>query len=128
MYPYFEAENATISKIPIRIDFSDGYAKGYYYPDNGSVEILKDSSLYMDLPNPGLYPDVEQLRSELIETGIIREHNNRLMFASNYYIYPKRVNATALSAAASLILHGSRNEWEYWVTEDGKQIGKQEKN
>ena len=86
------------------------------------MEILKDSSLYMDLPNPGLYPDVEQLRSELIETGIIREQNNRLVFAANYCIYPKRVNATALSTAASLILHGSRNGWEYWVTEDGEMI------
>lgn len=122
LYPYFEAENATISKIPIRIDFSDGYAKGYYYPDNGSVEILKDSSLYMNLPNPGLYLDMEQLRSELIETGIICEQNNRLVFAANYCIYPKRVNATALSTAASLILHGSRNGWEYWVTEDGEMI------
>lgn len=36
--------------------------------------------------------------------------------------YPKRVNATALSTSAAIILHGSRNGWEYWMNEDGVQL------
>ena len=34
--------------------------------------------------------------------------------------------STALSSVASLILHGNRNGWEYWYTEDGKQLGQVE--
>ena len=80
----------------------------------------------MDLPNPESYPEVVALRVELKDNGILREDNQQLVFAINHSFYPKRVNATALSTTAAIILHGSRNGWEYWMNEDGLQLGQVE--
>jgi hypothetical protein len=44
----------------------------------------------------------------------------------NYTFYTQIKGSTALSSVASLILHGNRNGWEYWYTEDGKQLGQVE--
>ena len=123
LYPYYEAKDSSVTKVPICIDYQNAYAQGYYYPDNGSVEVLEGSTLYMDLPSPESYPEVEALRTELKDNGILREDNQQLVFATNHSFYPKRVNATALSTTASIILHGSRNGWEYWMNEDGVQLG-----
>lgn len=126
LYPYFEAKDSYITKIPIHIDYQDAYAEGCYYPDNGSVEILEGSSLYMNLPSPESYPEIEELRTDLKDEGILQECNQQLVFATNHFFYPKRVNATALSTTAAIILHGSRNGWEYWLNEDGVQLGQVE--
>jgi len=123
LYPYYEAKDSSVTKIPIYINYQDAYAQGYYYPDNGSVEVLEGSTLYMNLPSPESYPEVEAFRSELKDNGILREDNHQLVLATNHVFYPKRVNATALSTTAALILHGSRNGWEYWLNEDGVQLG-----
>lgn len=80
----------------------------------------------MDLPNTESYPEVVALRVELKDNGILREDNQQLVFAINHSFYPKRVNATALSTTAAIILHGSRNGWEYWMNEDGLQLGQVE--
>lgn len=80
----------------------------------------------MDLPNPESYPEVVALRVELKDNGILREDNQQLVFAINHSFYPKRVNATALSTTAAIILHGSRNGWGYWMNEDGLQLGQVE--
>ena len=119
----FEAKDSSVSKVPICIDCQNAYAQGYYYPDNGSVEILEGSTLYMDLPNPESYLKVETMRVELKDNGILREDNQQLVFATNHSFYSKRVNSTALSATAAIILHGSRNGWEYWMNEGGVQLG-----
>lgn len=37
-------------------------------------------------------------------------------------VQAQKKNATGLSAAAGLILGGSRNGWEYWLNEDGKAL------
>lgn len=126
LYPYYEAKDSSVTRIPICIDYQNAYAQGYYYPDNGSVEVLEGSSLYMDLPSPESYPEIEALRAELKDNGILREDNQQLVFATNHSFYPKRVNATALSTTAAIILHGSRNGWEYWMNEDGVQLGQVE--
>lgn len=91
------------------------------YPDNGSVKILAGSQL---LPNDSTIktennPAVEALRNELIETGTISDEDGKLIFSEDYHVFPKRVNYTALSPAADLILHGSHNGWECWQPDDG---------
>lgn len=50
--PYFEANDSFVNKVPICIDYKNAYTQGYYYSDNGSVEVLEYSNLYMDLPSP----------------------------------------------------------------------------
>lgn len=42
-----------------------------------------------------------------------------MRFSQNYTFYSKRTNATALSMAAEVILHGSKNGWIMWRTKNG---------
>ncbi len=126
LYPYYEAKDSSVTKVPIYIDYQNAHAQGYYHPDNGSVEVLEGSTLYIDFPSPESYPEIEALRSHLKDNGILREDNQQLVFTTNHSFYPKRVNTTALSTTAAIILHGSRNGWEYWMNEDGVQLGKVE--
>ncbi|MDY4756878.1 MAG: DUF262 domain-containing protein [Parabacteroides sp.] len=123
LYPYYEAKVSTVNRIAIHIDYQNAYAQGYYYPDNGSVEVLSGSTLYTDFPAPESYPDVEASRSDLKDNGVLVENNGQLKFVTNYFFYPKRVKATALSTSAMIILHGSRNGWDYWLNGDGVSIG-----
>ena len=76
-----------------------------------------------DIVNVEFYPEIELLRKELAEECIIQKRDGVFVFERNYMVFPKRSNATGLSTAASLILHGSRNGWEYWQNENGKLIG-----
>lgn len=123
LYPYFEARDSDITKIPISINSQNVSARAYYYPENGSVEILAGSELANDIVNVEFYPEIELLRKELAEECIIQKRDGVFVFERNYMVFPKRSNATGLSTAASLILHGSRNGWEYWQNENGKLIG-----
>lgn len=41
-------------------------------------------------------------------------------------VFTAILGSTALSSVASLILHGNRKGWEYWYTEEGKQLGQVE--
>lgn len=124
LYPYYEADDMIVSKIHIAIRYKDIHATAYYYPDNGSVEILAGSQLHLyDSTNmTDNYPVVESLRTELIEEGTIIKEDGKLIFSENYHMFPKKINATSLSSAADLILHGSRNGWVWWETDDGSLI------
>ncbi len=122
LYPYFESVKEDVVGYPIQLNYGGVYAIATYYPDNGSVEISKGSTL-LEPSRPDLYTEVEQLRQELLESGTL-EYNSEgvLEFTEPYVFYPKRANYTALSTAASFILHGSRNGWEHWATEDGTPL------
>ena len=50
---------------------------------------------------------------------IIAELETGLQFVKPYTIYSKFSNSTALSMAASIILHGSKNGWAYWENAEG---------
>ena len=122
LYPYFELSGEYVIKTPIFLE-SNGYtASGYFYEDTGSVEIASGSMLNMNFENADNYPETEDVRRELLEEKIITETDNGVCFVKNYIINPKMANSTALSAAANLILHGSRNGWEYWKTEDNEPL------
>lgn len=123
LYPYYEAHDSLVEKILISIEQGGASAVAYYYPGNRSVEVLEGSVVTKDFANAESYPEVEALRNDLRENGVLVESNSKLLFSANYTFFPKRENATALSAAAQVILHGSRSGKEYWHTEDGKEIG-----
>lgn len=127
LYPYYEAKDSDVNRIAIHLDHPNVYAQGYYYPDNGCVEILAGSTLNTAFPTPESYPDVEKTRTELKDSGVLVERGGQLKFAMNYFFYPKRVKATALSFSAMIILHGSRNGWDYWLNGYGVSIGQIEK-
>ncbi len=124
LYPYFELEDSKINKISICIDKFGIYAQGIFYPDNGCVEILEGSTIYTEMPTADKYPDIEALRAELKEEGIIGERDGNLTFLENYTVYAKNSKLTGLSAAASIILHGNRSGYEQWRTEEGKALEK----
>lgn len=53
---------------------------------------------------------------------MIAEIEGVLCFVKPYVFYSKLSNFTALSTSASVILHGSRNGWEYWTDDSGKAL------
>lgn len=127
LYPYYGAKGEIVTKIPVVIDCQEGYAIGTFYPDNGSIEVLESSVLNTAFSTPEKYPWVEEQRQELLEDGVIAYNDkHQLVFMQNYTFYTQIKGSTALSSVASLILHGNRNGWEYWYTEDGKQLGQVE--
>ncbi len=122
LYPYYESSTEDVVGYPIQINSGGAYAIATYYPDNGSVEVSKGSTL-LEAAKPELYTEIEQLRQDLIEAGTIDYNAEGILeFTETYVFYPKRANATALSTSASFILHGARNGWEYWTTEDGTPL------
>ncbi len=127
LYPYFEAKGEIVTKIPVVIDSQEGYAIGTFYPDNGSIEVFESSVLNTAFSTPEKYSWVEEQRQELLEDGVIAYNDkHQLVFMQNYTFYTQIKGSTALSSVASLILHGNRNGWEYWYTEDGRQLGQVE--
>lgn len=124
LYPYFEVAGDYVKKFPIYIDSNNLLATGYFYEDDGSVEIEEGSMLNSSFENYASYPDVEDLRQELLEEGIIAETDKGTFFIKNYVFHPKMVGSTALSTTANIVLHGNRNGWEYWKYDSGELIGK----
>jgi uncharacterized protein with ParB-like and HNH nuclease domain len=124
LYPFLEAKGAVIEKIPIYIQLLGVSAQGTYFPDNGGVEIEVGSELVKDISNFEPAPSIDGLRAKLIEDEIISDSGDKLVFNVNYTFYGKYKGSTALSSTACLILYGSRNGWEYWVTEDGTPLSK----
>ena len=122
LYPYFDAKDTIIKKIPIYIEYLDIYAQAIYYPDNGSVEVEAGSTAIENGISDTIHTDAEMQRSELVEDGILVSHEGKLVFTKNHTFYSKMSGYTALSTAAGVILYGSRNGWDYWMTEDNKSI------
>ena len=122
LYPYFEASGDAVIKYPIYLEANDILATGKLYEDDGSVEIDEGSMLNTNFDNAVSYPEIEDIRQELLADGIIGETESGLCFLKSYLFHPHSSNSTALSATASLLLHGSRNGWEYWLFESGKPI------
>lgn len=124
LYPYFEDKTIELERIPINISQDGAKVDALYYPDNGSVEIIEGSILNTKFPTAEKYPEIEEQRQDLIDEGIIEKIDNELMFIKSYIFYPKRAKDTALSTTASIVLHGTRNGWEWWLMENGEPIDK----
>lgn len=118
LYPYPEVSVEIIPRKEIFIKVNGVTAKGFFSLDDGSVEIDVGSQLAFH-ERAEHFADIENLRQELIEEGVVAEVDNVLQFVKPYTIYTKFSNSTALSMAASLILHGSRNGWAYWESVEG---------
>lgn len=122
LYPYYESKTEDVTGYPIQINLGSAFAIATYYPDNGSVEVAKGSTLLAAV-KPELYVDIEQMRQDMLEEGVIDYNADGILeFVDSFVFYPKRTGTTALSTSASFILHGNRNGWEYWTTEDGTPI------
>lgn len=123
LYPYYAVKDETMERIPIFLSKQDRtLARAYFFPDNGSVNVLAGSSMEKNESMDGKYTDVAKQRSELLDDGVIEETDDGFDFVHDHLFTSNR--GTALSSTASLILHGSRNGKEYWETEDGSPIYK----
>ena len=121
LYPYHAVKDEAMERIPIFLSKQDRtLARAYFFPDNGSVKVLEGSSIEKNESMDSKYTEVAKQRSELLDDGVIEETNDGFDFVHNHLFTSNR--GTALSGTASLILHGSRNGKEYWVTEDGNPI------
>lgn len=119
LFPYPKLENKDKRVEKIYMDRNGIKAYAYFYIDTKDVEILEGTELY-EFKNYLNYPLIEETRNELIEDGIIAVEGNKKIFKKSYLVKSQSKNQTALSSAASLILHGSRNGWYSWKNLDGK--------
>ena len=117
LYPYYEAKDSDVNKIPVYIQNDEIFALANYYPDSKSLEVESDSQLFSGLSEEFQDPQIEELRMELIDQEILAEKNGKLVFVQDYTFDSKKVNA--LTLAASLILQESENGWDCWKMENG---------
>lgn len=127
LFPYPKIENKDKRVEKIYMDRNGIKAYAYFYIDTKDVEILEGTELY-EFKNYMNYPLIEESRNELIEDGIIAIEGDKKIFKKSYLVKSRSKNQTALSTAASLILHGSRNGWESWKNLDGKFLKEVRKN
>lgn len=121
IFPYPQADEDILKVEEIFISSNGINASANFYIDNGDVEILEGSELY-DFPNAENYPEIEDLRQELIDKGIIFYNEQKMIFKKSFMVNAKTKSRSALSSSADLILHGSRNGWEYWTNSEGKAL------
>lgn len=121
LFPYPQPSSSAIRKMDIFIDFNGIKASGSFYVDNGNVEIFEGSEL-TGFERAEDYPDTENFRKKLIEEGVISIDGESAVFKKSRVINSLKKNSTALSAAASAILHGSRNGWDVWKDSNGKSL------
>lgn len=121
IFPYPKADEDILRVEEIFITSNGIKASANFYIDNGDVEILEGSELY-DFSNAESYPEIEELRQELLSEGIIFDNGQKLVFKKSYMVNAKTKSRSALSSSADLILHGSRNGWEYWTNVEGKPL------
>ena len=122
LFPYPKLENKEKRFEKIYMDSNGIKAYAYFYIDTKDVEILEGSQLFNEYKNYLNYPTIEKIRNELMEDGIIVAEGDKKIFKKSYLVKSQSKNKTALSTAASLILHGSRNGWESWKNLDGKRL------
>lgn len=120
-FPYPSINNETLKKETIHINTEGAKVSANLSFVDGSVEIQAGSTL-ANFENASAYPKIEEIREDLISEGIVVENEGILEFVKPYTVYSEIVNSTALSTAASIVLHGSRNGWEYWCDEAGKPL------
>lgn len=122
LYPNYSADDSVISKHEITIKSEGILCLGFLYEDDGSVEIQAGSEM-IKYDSSRSYEEWEkELYDDLIDKGIIAEKNEITIFIKSYIMYTSRNNSTALSAAASFVLTGSKNGWDYWLDSNGNPL------
>ena len=111
LYPYPTIDNSLVEKMDIYIESKGKRADAVLYVTNGNIEIMPGSVL-IPFENINTYPQIEEIRQDLIEDGFIAEIDDELQFVKPYI-------CSSPSRAANIILHGNRNGWEHWKDSTG---------
>ena len=94
-------------------------SKGYLNDDE-TVTIYQGSQMVAGAGN--LNSDsLQDVRKELIENRVVQRQDGVWTFVKDY-------RASSVSRAASLLLGGARNGWDYWLDVDGFPIGETLRN
>ena len=121
IFPYPQADEDILRVEEIFISSNGINASANFYIDNGDVEILEGSEL-CDFPNAENYPEIEELRQELLDEGIIFDNGQKKVFKKSFMVNKKQRSRNALSSSANLILHGSHDGWKCWTNAEGKSL------
>ena len=122
LYPYLPASDAVIAKHEITLDYDGAYALAFFYEEDGSVEIQIDSNTVVYDKTKEIDEWQYSLYNDLLEEGVIKESENGAVFIKPYLFTAQKVNSTALSVTAGLLLCGNRNGWEYWKDQNGNPL------
>lgn len=117
LYPYDAVQDEEKIAIFLSTPSNEYNARAYFYPNSGSVEILKGSKIDSKTLD---YPIIEELRNKMKEDGTLKVTGEGIFFTKDKIFSSSR--GTALSTTAAIILHGSRNGKECWKTQDGNPI------
>lgn len=115
LYPYLHSRGNynRDDNRRVHIDAQGIKAEGYLNEDESMI-IYSGSQVYSkvkDISSDSLGEE----RQDLLDEGIIKETTEGLQFMQDYI-------ASSVSKAASLLLGGSRNGWDYWKDSDGVVI------
>lgn len=122
LYPYIPASDDVIAKHEITLDYDGAYAIAFFYEEDGSVEIQVGSNTVIYDKTKDIDEWQYSLYSDLLEEGVIKESENGAVFVKSYLFTAQKVNSTALSVTAGLLLCGNRNGWEYWKDQNGNPL------
>lgn len=121
LYPYVSASNDFIAKHDISLDWDNVYALATFYEEDGSVEVLSGSTI-VKYTNEHADEWQYEIYNNLLEEGVIKETESGAIFVKNYLFTAQKLNSTALSVSAGVILCGNRNGWESWKMDNGKSL------
>lgn len=112
MYPYLRSKGnyENSEDRSIYLDSQGINASGHLNQDE-SVIIYSGSEIYSGF-NELSSDSLRELRKNLIDEEIIKQTLGGFKFVQDYSV-------SSVSKAASLILGGSRNGWDYWKDSDG---------
>lgn len=88
-------------------------AKGIYNPENESIILSKGSQALKKTSS--LSPDQILGRNKMIS-------DNNMKDEGEYFVATQDIKFGSPSAAASFVLGGSRNGWQYWKNEENKSL------
>ncbi len=112
-YPLFDSIAKPKQKKDILIcKGKDAVAQGEYTEDG--VVVFSGSTATLEVTK-GAQAWVVNMRSKLLEQGILKEENNVYKFTSNYIF-------SSPSGAAALVLGRNANGWTSWKYQDGKTL------
>ncbi|MDD3368852.1 MAG: DUF262 domain-containing protein [Lachnospiraceae bacterium] len=121
LYPYPKISKEIIPREEIFIDINGVAAKGFLSLDDGSVEVDIGSQLAKP-ENIDKYPEIEEIRQDLLDDEIIAEVDGKLQFVKPYVFYSKYAKATAMSTVANILMLGRRSGWNCWTDASGVSV------
>lgn len=112
MYPYLRSTGEYEYNVNRRIFIDTQGVKAQGYLNEDETVIIYSGSEVSSKTKGMISDSLNKIRQDLMDKGIIEKTPWGSRFVQDY-------TASSVSKAASLILGGSRNGWDYWKDENG---------